>query len=250
VRWFHTGDLARLGEHGAVEFFGRRDRQVKVRGQRVELGEVEGLLLGHPSVAEAYVCATEREHGLELAAFVAGAGGLDSDELTRHLARALPAAAVPAQVTIVPELPRTASGKVDQMALRRRAGEASPAPKLSEPRESRSVEHYRRVLSRLWQEVLGRRVHPDRSFFAQGGHSLHALRLVDRIAAELPDEQIAVTHLFRLPTITAMAAWLAGRHAPLEVVENSAEDRRLSVLLAVQRGEIAPDEALTLLEAT
>ncbi|WP_439680119.1 amino acid adenylation domain-containing protein [Embleya sp. MST-111070] len=203
-RWYRTGDLARVDFHGRLIFHGRRDDQVKVRGVRVEPGEVEAALLTRPEVRAAAVVAHRGPDGAELVAYVVGAAGRpDLRALRRAIADVLPEHLRPGHYVALDALPTTAHGKLDRRALAARP----PAP---EPHSGEAVVTPRnRAEMRLlgvWEEVLGRApigVHQD--FFELGGHSLKAVELVEtirrRTGLDLP-----LHTLFRNPTIERLAA--------------------------------------------
>jgi amino acid adenylation domain-containing protein len=207
-RLYRTGDLARWRPDGQSRFLGRRDRQVKLRGFRVELGEVEAALAGCPGVREALVAMGVDAGGEpRLIGYVVARhpGELSPPALAAALRERLPAPMVPAAFVELPELPLLASGKVDYRALPAPewAGPTGPAPQVA-PRTALELE-----LVQLWEELLG--VSPigvTDSFFEVGGHSLLAVRLVARLrqrfAAGLP---LAV--LFEAPTVRLLAARLA-----------------------------------------
>ncbi|EWC60856.1 Siderophore biosynthesis non-ribosomal peptide synthetase module [Actinokineospora spheciospongiae] len=205
TRMYRTGDLAARDERGRVRFLGRTDRQVKVRGHRVELGEVEAALRAHPAVADAAAAVRGREQTERaLVGYVVPTGGgdrLDLDALRRDLGATLPAHLVPTTLVPLVELPLTATGKLDHAALPspRHAPAASRPPRT--PREE--------VLCGLFAEVLGvGRVGIDDDFFALGGHSLLATRLVTRIRATLGVD-LPLRALFDAPTVVGTAARLA-----------------------------------------
>ncbi|WP_103349446.1 non-ribosomal peptide synthetase [Amycolatopsis sp. CA-128772] len=201
-RWYRTGDLARRLGDGTLLFRGRVDAQVKIRGHRVEPGEVEAVLTRHPAVAAAAVVA----HRLSptdnrLAAYVVGG---DVTDLRAWLASILPSYLVPASLTAVDSLPRTRNGKVDQARL--------PAPRWAEhagpgrPRTGTET-----AVAGIWAELLDldpAAVGPDDDFFDLGGHSLLASRLVSRLAARLGAD-VGLAEVFTRTTLGALAAAVA-----------------------------------------
>uniref|UniRef100_UPI003B3A4085 amino acid adenylation domain-containing protein n=1 Tax=Longimicrobium sp. TaxID=2029185 RepID=UPI003B3A4085 len=177
ARMYRTGDLARAREDGRLEYLGRTDRQVKVRGHRVELDEVEGVLLAHPGVAAAAVAAYQAGDGLlTLAAHVVPGPAAPSDaELRAWLAERLPPFMLPSGFVRLAALPLSPGGKVDRARLPRphsfAAAEGTP------PRTA--TEH---ALARIWGEVLGMEGVPvDRPFLELGGHSLRAMSVLSRV---------------------------------------------------------------------
>jgi amino acid adenylation domain-containing protein len=199
ARLYRTGDLARRRPDGAVDVLGRLDGQVKVRGFRVETGEVEAELGTHSAVRQAVVLA---QAGTALAAYLVVAGEVGDDELRAHLRRRLPEFMVPVFFVRLPALPLTPGGKVDRAALAR----VAPAVQVRAGAAPRSVTERR--LAALWAEILGR-AEPgvDESFFDLGGHSLLLTRLQQRIGEELGREVPLLT-LIEHPTIAGFAAWL------------------------------------------
>ncbi|MCP4653974.1 MAG: amino acid adenylation domain-containing protein [bacterium] len=207
-RRYRSGDLVRWLGDGHIEFLGRIDHQVKIRGLRLELGEIEAALGRHPAVREAVVRALAepgREGGERwLVAYVVGAGEGTvpaASELRAWLGESLPAYMVPAAIVGLEALPRTATGKVDRRALPVPDRGALAAAGFTAPRD-----HGEQILAGIWAEVLGRErigVHDD--FFALGGHSLLATRVVSRVRRQLGIE-LAVRTLFERPTVAALAA--------------------------------------------
>jgi amino acid adenylation domain-containing protein len=207
ARLYRTGDLARYRPDGAIDFLGRLDQQVKVRGYRVELGEIEAALAGHPAVRESVVVATEGEtgEGKRLIAYVAtasAASGVVAD-LRRWLRERLPEHMVPAAFLLLESLPLTSNGKVDRRSLpppqEAMVGGAPAA--IAAPRGP--VEE---LLAGIWQEVLRReRVGRDEDFFDLGGHSLFATQVVSRIRDALGVE-LRLHEFFAAPSLAGLAA--------------------------------------------
>ncbi|HVH13999.1 MAG TPA: amino acid adenylation domain-containing protein, partial [Longimicrobium sp.] len=229
-RMYRVGDQVRWAADGTLEYLDRLDHQVKIRGHRVELGEVEEALRAHPAVADAAVVARADGEGAVLAAFVTAAGdepGLPA-VLRAHLSARLPSYMVPGSIVVLDALPRTPNGKVDRRALPAPQREARPAIEAA-PRTAME----RRVAS-LWAEVLGADgVGMDENFFDAGGDSLRLFRLHALLRERLGAE-IEMVDLFRLPTVRDMAAHLDGEPA------DAADDAPLSVPhAAVREGAIA-----------
>ncbi|CAM5512720.1 amino acid adenylation domain-containing protein [Streptomyces canarius] len=200
-RMYRTGDVARWGRDGQLEFLGRTDRQVKVRGYRVEPGEIENALLSLACVRQAAV--TVRDDGPAgrlLAAWVVPAPGLDvrEEQVRAELADLLPAHLLPATLTVLDALPLTANGKVDRDALPF-AGLAAGTPS-GEPRTVRE-----KILCELFAEVLGiPRMGIHDSFFEMGGHSLLVARLITVIRKRLHVD-VPFRALFAAPTVAQLA---------------------------------------------
>ncbi|WP_432832392.1 amino acid adenylation domain-containing protein [Dactylosporangium sp. CA-092794] len=200
AQMYRTGDVVRWRADGQLEFIGRADDQVKVRGFRVELGEVENALGRQPSVGRCAVVPRDDGPG-GLVGYVVPASGqlVDVAAVRAGLADVLPEYMVPSAVVVLDALPLTPNGKIDRRAL--------PAPDFgavsrgpSTPREE--------ALCALFAEVLGlERVGIDDSFFELGGHSLLATRLISRIRTVLNTE-ISIRTLFETPTVAALARQL------------------------------------------
>ncbi|GAA4081668.1 non-ribosomal peptide synthetase [Nonomuraea soli] len=170
ARMYGTGDLARMRPDGSIEFHGRRDRQVKVRGHRIEPAEIEQAVAAYPGVTDSVVTAARDR----LVAYVAGVD--DPDELRRFLRARLPGHLVPGVIVPVEAIALTAHGKIDHSAL----PEAPDAPGRTPPRGDGE-----RRLAEVWQRVLGvPEVGRNDGFFAVGGHSLLAAKVVTEIRRE------------------------------------------------------------------
>ncbi|RSD09445.1 amino acid adenylation domain-containing protein [Amycolatopsis eburnea] len=201
-RLYRTGDLARWDETGALHYLGRTDHQVKIRGLRVELGEIEAVLDRQPGVGGSCVLAREdREGDQRLVGYLVPDGAPDLDTLRAALAENLPEYMVPAAFVVLDDFPLTPSGKLDRKAL--------PAPDWAAARTGRAPRTPREAaLCTLFSEVLGvDGVGIDDGFLALGGHSLLAAKLVSGIRATLGLEA-AIGDVFRAPTPAGLAELL------------------------------------------
>ena len=171
-RMYKTGDLVRYLADGNLEFLGRVDDQIKLRGYRIEPAEVEASLISHPHVRNAaVVCLTNATGDQYLAAYVsANTVAPEAEDLRQHLQKRLPEYMVPASYTLLPELPLTPNGKVDRNAL--------PPPDARDPALTVIATATENRILKLWSEALQQPVGLDDNFFALGGHSLVAVRLV------------------------------------------------------------------------
>ncbi len=177
ARLYRTGDLARWLPDGTLEFLGRIDRQIKIRGQRIELAEVEAVLRGHPDVHHA---AVEVLAGPELVAYLAGTV-TDVAELRAHCARRLADASVPTRILVVEHLPVNANGKVDFARLRELTADHAARPAADPPATPAELR-----VAEGWAAVLGAQpTERDADFFSHGGHSITAMRLVTDLRARL-----------------------------------------------------------------
>jgi natural product biosynthesis luciferase-like monooxygenase protein len=210
-REYRTGDIVRWREDGVLEFLGRGDHQVKIRGHRVELAEVECVLASHPSVREAVVIARpDRSGSMRLLGYAVVDDAKDLDrvaDLRAYLARQLPDAMVPSVLTLVNTMPLTPNGKLDRSALPD-PGQDVPAHTVEAAGSATE-----QALIEVWRDVLGAdRIGVTDNFFDLGGHSLLTIqlqvRLRERFAREVP-----ITDLFRFPTVRALAAHLDGMDA-------------------------------------
>ncbi|AXB42534.1 non-ribosomal peptide synthetase [Amycolatopsis albispora] len=201
-RMYATGDLVRHGPDGRVLFVGRVDHQVKLRGARIELGEVEAALRTHPAVGEA--CAVVLRGSTDsLAAAVVARGEVDPAALRDHLRELLPGYMVPDRITLAGALPLLPSGKLD----RKRITQDLAAEPVAVDEDPPAGEVERRV-AEAWTAVLGQPVGANRNFFEAGGNSLALITLRERLRADL-GKPVRTVELFRHPTIRAMAAFLA-----------------------------------------
>lgn len=222
ARLYRTGDRARYRADGHVEFLGRRDRQVKVRGFRIELEEIEAVLERHPAVRLSAVALRDTESGdAQIVAVLVLHPGQDDHivDAVRELARTqLPAYMVPARIVCRDSLPLTTNGKVDRYAVAAScveiASESSASAAITSPVEE--------VLAGLWRELFQLPVvHADDDFFALGGHSLIAMQAVSRIRDLFPVD-LPLRAIFECQTLRALAAEIerrlrAGPHARVPI---------------------------------
>jgi amino acid adenylation domain-containing protein len=208
ARLYRTGDLCRWLADGTLEYLGRTDFQVKVRGFRVELGEIEARLASHPVVREAAVLALDDgAGGKRLVAYFVGEA-LESEALRAYLSEQLPDYMVPAAFVRLDAFPVTPNGKLDRKALPTPEGDAFATQAYEAP-----VGETEQALAGIWAEVLGlERVGRRDNFFALGGHSLLVMRLIARTRQALGVE-IPLTHVFSHPTVEALAVRLAAPEA-------------------------------------
>jgi acyl-coenzyme A synthetase/AMP-(fatty) acid ligase/acyl carrier protein len=203
-RLYRTGDRARYRADGVIEFLGRIDTQVKIRGFRVELGEIEAVLGAHPGVRAAAVTAVDAGPGeRRLAGYVVPEHGrpFTIAGLREHLRRRLPEYMVPAALTILDQLPMSASGKVDRRAL--------PAP-VDEPESAGGAPRteVEKAIAGIWSEVLGvAGVGVGDEFFDIGGHSLLATRVLVRLR-DLFGLDVPLRLLFEATTVGTLAVAL------------------------------------------
>jgi amino acid adenylation domain-containing protein len=190
---YRTGDLARHGPDGMIDYLGRADRQLKIRGHRIEPAEVESVLRTHPTVQEAVAGpAPDPAGNARLVAWAVTTDPVDGPQLRRYVAGKLPAFLVPSLVAVVDTIPRNLNGKVDWAALTTTQPSAQPA----------SLTVAEEAVSGLWTAVLGvSGVTPDSHFFELGAHSITATRLIAqvnrRFGVDLPVSTIFAAPLLR-----------------------------------------------------
>jgi amino acid adenylation domain-containing protein len=201
---YDTRDQVALRADGALEFIGRVDHLVKVRGFRVDLAEVERVMEAHPGLTQAAVVARNGDEGTRLEGFFAPAD-LDPAALYRTLRERLPQYMVPSALIGVDRFPLTASGKVDRMRL------ADPALTHAAPPDARALSPTERMVAACWERTLGHRLFaPDSSFFEVGGTSLSVFTLLRRLreASAGRGPRLSVETLYRFPTVAGLAALL------------------------------------------
>ncbi|MFD2169571.1 amino acid adenylation domain-containing protein [Tumebacillus lipolyticus] len=203
TRMYKTGDRGFYREDGAIMFLGRRDDQVKVRGQRVELAEIEAVMVTHPAIAECAVVAHKRPNGYYLVGYfeqVEG-GRATTESLREHMLTLLPDYMVPARFVAVESLPLTDSGKLDRKRLPD-PGDARPdlGATFIPPRDETEAK-----IAEIWQEVLRlQAIGVEDNFFDLGGHSLDATRIMSRINRVL-GTALPLRALFETLTVASLA---------------------------------------------
>ena len=200
-RLYRTGDLVRHGIDGAISFIGRVDNQIKIRGYRVEMGEIESVLRQHPQVNEVAVAVRGTAENKRLIAFVTSRQDreLRSAELKQFLQSRLPEFMVPSSILVLEKIPLKTSGKIDYVALAaiEERNDDRPYTPPQTPLESE--------LAQLWQEVLVvPQVGREDSFFELGGHSLLAIQLVSRIREQY-HISFPIRELMQTPTLIGLA---------------------------------------------
>jgi acyl-CoA synthetase (AMP-forming)/AMP-acid ligase II len=201
ARLYRTGDRVRWLSDGSLEFLGRTDHQVKVRGFRIEPGEIEARLAEHPGVREAVVLAREDTPGdRRLVAYVVGDETATAEAFRAHLGKTLPAYMVPAAYVRLEALPLTPNGKVDRKALPAPEGDAHAAREYEAP-----VGKVEQALAEIWAELLGvERVGRGDGFFMLGGHSLLVVQMISRVRQAM-EVELALGAVFETPVLSALA---------------------------------------------
>ncbi|HVR99030.1 MAG TPA: phosphopantetheine-binding protein, partial [Thermoanaerobaculia bacterium] len=206
ARLYRTGDLVRWLPDGGLEFLGRRDHQVKLRGMRVELGEVEGVLEAHPGVRECALLLRD-DCGGRLAAYVVlepSGEEATAERLRGFLTESLPAHMVPDLFVFLAALPWTSNGKVDRRALPRPETAAGQEERFVAPRSP-----LEELLAEVWSDLLRvERVGVHDDFFALGGHSLQITQMVSRLR-DLFAVEVSPRAVFETPTVAGLALTVA-----------------------------------------
>lgn len=221
---YKTGDLCRWTTEGDIEYLGRIDEQVKLRGYRVEPGEIANVLEQAAGVKRAAVILTEDKKGEKrLAAYVVAEASFDADAATSFLKQQLPEYMIPAIITQLDELPLSANGKLDKKRL--------PKPETWQPASHRYTaprNPLEQQMQAIWEQLLGtERIGIYDSFFESGGHSLLAMRLIAAVRKQLAIE-IVIKNIFSHPTIAGLCECINGNDAdntllvpPVEVYDRS-----------------------------
>lgn len=215
-RLYRTGDQVKLLKSGELEFVGRLDGQIKIRGFRVELAEIESALLQQPSIRAAAVSVITTGQGMELAAFVVAENSRDLDRtaIAAKMRQRLPEYMVPKYLDVVDRLPLSSSGKIDRKAL--------PSPTTLLKREASDVEmpadELERLIANAWQiAVCGPVSATDDFFLDLGGHSLLAAQAVSLLRKSISPSHISVRDIYRHRTVRNLAAALRARGVGVSV---------------------------------
>ncbi|MFG1839304.1 amino acid adenylation domain-containing protein [Micromonospora sp. NPDC049175] len=222
-RMYRTGDVCEVAPDGRIRYLGRSDNQVKIRGHRIELGEIEALLLAEPAVgaAVAHAVRDADDNQVLVAYVVPAAGPLDRAALTAVLAQGLPAYMRPSELVELAELPLTANGKVDRRALEALGGVRDTPATLTTERWDPVLD----LVQQQFGEVLGRvDVPADLDFFAGGGQSLTATRLISRLRRAF-DRPLPLRLLFENPTPRTLARAIGSDEATGEPIRPLGGDR-------------------------
>ncbi|MFD4182797.1 amino acid adenylation domain-containing protein, partial [Rhodococcus sp. NPDC058514] len=242
-RMYRTGDVVRWNADHELEFLGRADFQVKIRGLRIELGEIDAVLSSHPDVEDAVTVTHLNEAGqTALVGYVVRNlnATIEHDDLVRYAKQTLPGYMVPTAVMVLDQMPLTVNGKIDRAAL--------PEP-VFEVREFRAPTNpIEEIVAAVLAEVLGLdRVGLDDDFFALGGNSLVAMRVAGRLGATL-DTRVVVRDLFEAPTVEALSQrLLASVGSGRAALTAQSRRERIPLSLAQQRmwflNRLDPDSA-------
>ena len=219
-RWYRTGDIGRRLASGDYEILGRVDGQIKLRGNRIELSEIENHLLSFPEVKSAHVSIKEENNEDYLAAYLSGKEDIDIKEIRRKLSKRVADYMIPDAFLIMENLPLTASGKVDRKSL--------PEIEIGQSSDNyvAASTETEKTLTKIWEDVLGKEEIGIRdNFFELGGHSLKAMQVISRINKELSVE-LGIKTVFESSEIEGLARIIDERdreeQLEIEVVEREA----------------------------
>jgi amino acid adenylation domain-containing protein len=235
-RMYDTGDLARWLPDGTLEFLGRADEQLKIRGYRVEPAEVEAALRTHETVREAVVVAQPSAAGdAQLIAYCV-TDQLSRDDLRKHVSGWLPEFMLPSAIVLLDSLPRTPSGKVDRLALPDPDGAGEDHPEYLAPRTPMED-----AVAAIWSRVLGvEKIGVEDDFFALGGHSLLATQVVAQIRSDFAVD-LPLHSLFTYPTVASLTAEI------IRMMGESEEDETAKLLAELE--SLSDEDAERLLAA-
>jgi amino acid adenylation domain-containing protein len=233
ARLYKTGDRVRLREDGAIAFLGRLDRQIKLRGFRIELNEIEACILAYANIIEAAVIVKEHYSQRGIMAFVVSSSPLNVEQLQRHLERYLPAYMIPQWVQLN-ALPKLVSGKIDYKRLANNEIVASSGQLSTSvsPDEDRSQKV--QLMKKLWVKVLKvDQIKLDDNFFALGGNSLNVMELLFFIKQSFHLE-IRALEFFNYPTIAGLLAFMTGLSHKKKLTHKKNASLNLNALSAAE----------------
>ncbi|MCC7321185.1 MAG: LLM class flavin-dependent oxidoreductase [Rubellimicrobium sp.] len=234
-RLYRTGDLARWRADGALDFLGRADGQVKLRGHRIETGEIEAALESCAGVGQAAVLPREDVSGvIQLVGYVTGEAR-DEAALRAELAERLPAHMVPARIVHLAAFPLTPNRKIDRNALPAPAVARAPAPAAAQPAQPAvslvavggrfAQGEVQRRVAEVWARILGtEEIAPRDSFFDLGGHSLLAVQAHRDLREALGVRALSITDIFRFPTLAALTERIEALIAPAPAPDDGGSD--------------------------
>jgi len=237
---FRSGDLGRMLSDGSIEYLGRKDQQVKIRGNRVEYGEIEAVVDHEKGIEKSVVKAFERENGeltLILYYTLKDGGQIDGEKIKEILKNKLPDYMIPSIYAQIEEIPLTPNGKIDRNALEDLGKNQIPATSNS-AKDAYELpgNEMEMKLAGIWEEVLGvKNIGINDNFFAMGGHSLKAITLISKIHKEL-NIQISLKDMFVYSTIKALTKYLeSSKEGEYEFIQNVEEKECYPVSSAQKR---------------
>ncbi|UCH94752.1 MAG: amino acid adenylation domain-containing protein [Candidatus Aminicenantes bacterium] len=215
-RMFRSGDFARWLPGGKIEFLGRQDQQIKIRGHRIELKEIENCLLKHPGIKETIITTNKNERGeTHLCAYFVPGKELPRSELREYLSTYLPAYMIPGDFVQIKKFPLTSGGKVDRKSL--------PTPdEKTERKRTAPVDEPEEKMAAIWSEVLAIEkdiIGTTDNFFDLGGHSLNATIVISKIQKKFNIE-VPLLELFKHPTIKSLAKYTRTAQKRILAVED------------------------------
>ncbi|CAI8771113.1 Edeine non-ribosomal peptide synthetase EdeJ [Brevibacillus sp. IT-7CA2] len=242
---YRTGDLGRYLPNGNIKFCGRIDHQVKVRGHRIELGEIDEVLLSHPLVKECAVLFQEEKARL-CAYYVSNAQELTASDLRGYLSERLPDHMIPSFFVSIEKMPLTAGGKINRKLLPEVDEQQASDTEYVAPRNEKEEQ-----LVTIWKEILGiEKVGVHDSFFQLGGNSLLLLKMHAQIVKQV-DSEISVAHLFSYYTIAMFVDFLEQRKQDqFASMEDQSDDDEslLELLREVKEGVLSVDKGAELID--
>lgn len=234
ARMYRTGDLVRYRPDGRLDFLGRIDSQVKVRGFRLEPGEIEAVLEAHHTVRQAIILVKESLSGKRLVAFVVADEQVTGQELKHYLKKKLPDYMIPDSLVFLGKLPLLPNGKYDRKALLQ-IEEPDRVFTKGEPIPRNAIEQ---EISEIWKQALHmERIDLHENFFELGGHSLLFMRIHAQIKEQI-NSQVTILDLFRYPTIASLSAFLMGSERDVLSLQETKKraDKQRSALKRRRRG--------------